>query len=48
MTDPANELVLLVMSEFSGKKIVSVEAYIKEHGIQTEKEEKGEILSKIS
>jgi HSP90 family molecular chaperone len=42
VSDPADELVLLVMNEFSGKKIISVEAYIKEHGIQTEKEENGE------
>jgi HSP90 family molecular chaperone len=39
--DPADELTLLVMNEFQGKKIVSVEAFIKEQGIQTEKEQDG-------
>ncbi|CAD5215068.1 unnamed protein product [Bursaphelenchus okinawaensis] len=36
--DAADEMVLLMMNDFKGKKIVSVEAYLKEQGLQTESE----------
>ncbi|CAD5220835.1 unnamed protein product [Bursaphelenchus xylophilus] len=36
--DAADEMVLLMMNEFKGKKIVSVEAYLKEQGLQSEHE----------
>ncbi|KAI6204841.1 hypothetical protein M3Y94_00723700 [Aphelenchoides besseyi] len=36
--DAADELVLLVMNEFKGKKLMSVEAYVKQEGLLSETE----------
>lgn len=42
--DPADEMVLLMMNEFKGKKVVSVEAYLKDQGLHSEDDNKGKVL----